>query len=423
MSKSSEFVSKCPHCRNDLTLRNEWIGKTVTCPVCQQPFSVKGPASAVQPSGDGKLSIFRKDYPWKRRYFWGFLYILCSRILALVAVLLFIGCIVYDFSDLLEKRKIRQDNYLAEAAAVVAFQTTVSNSYLETARYLEKSNWNTGERVNGLNLPRRLLNPELNFNLNLATMSDVRESSEVNEKYKALVLELQHCFQDELNKNLQTLETQARSNLWNRSSRPANGKSRLPQNRTDKIVIQSGGRKNFYLSEENVSRSIQQLNSGIQTAEKYFNDSRVSNDLRQLKAYLRFIEKYLISDYRQIEIGGSRGMTIPDRQESSREPADSKEEILLRFLQAHLPVCCSAWIDGKPNWHVAKNLDLLQKKLNQLEKSLSEEQTARSQEMKSFLSRTVASLIQAALIALILLLVADFLTGHFDIAYNTKKEI
>ena len=36
----SEFLSKCPHCKSDLRMQDEWRGKKVNCPNCSTQFTV-----------------------------------------------------------------------------------------------------------------------------------------------------------------------------------------------------------------------------------------------------------------------------------------------------------------------------------------------------------------------------------------------
>ena len=36
----SEFLSKCPHCKSDLQMQDEWRGKKVQCPNCSTQFTV-----------------------------------------------------------------------------------------------------------------------------------------------------------------------------------------------------------------------------------------------------------------------------------------------------------------------------------------------------------------------------------------------
>lgn len=36
----SEFLSKCPHCKSDLQMQDEWRGKKVQCPICSTQFTV-----------------------------------------------------------------------------------------------------------------------------------------------------------------------------------------------------------------------------------------------------------------------------------------------------------------------------------------------------------------------------------------------
>ena len=37
----AEFITKCPHCNNDLQVQDEWIGMEIECPQCRQKFCLQ----------------------------------------------------------------------------------------------------------------------------------------------------------------------------------------------------------------------------------------------------------------------------------------------------------------------------------------------------------------------------------------------
>lgn len=44
----AEFITKCPHCNNDLQVQDEWLGMELECPMCKNKFCLSSP-TAVQP--------------------------------------------------------------------------------------------------------------------------------------------------------------------------------------------------------------------------------------------------------------------------------------------------------------------------------------------------------------------------------------
>ena len=40
----AEFITKCPHCQNDLRVEDEWDGMDVDCPICSKTFTVRKPS-------------------------------------------------------------------------------------------------------------------------------------------------------------------------------------------------------------------------------------------------------------------------------------------------------------------------------------------------------------------------------------------
>ena len=41
----AEFITKCPHCQNDLQVEDEWDGMDVDCPICSKTFTVRKPSA------------------------------------------------------------------------------------------------------------------------------------------------------------------------------------------------------------------------------------------------------------------------------------------------------------------------------------------------------------------------------------------
>ena len=44
----AEFITKCPHCNNNLQVQDEWIGMELECPQCRQKF-VLAPGETAKP--------------------------------------------------------------------------------------------------------------------------------------------------------------------------------------------------------------------------------------------------------------------------------------------------------------------------------------------------------------------------------------
>ena len=66
----AEFIMKCPHCKNDLQVKDEWIGMNVDCPLCSKTFTVqKSPArrsknnSRTSSTPKYYCSSCKKEYP------------------------------------------------------------------------------------------------------------------------------------------------------------------------------------------------------------------------------------------------------------------------------------------------------------------------------------------------------------------------
>ena len=45
----AKFLSKCPHCKSDLELNDEWLGMEVQCPICSNSFKVTKKATPPPP--------------------------------------------------------------------------------------------------------------------------------------------------------------------------------------------------------------------------------------------------------------------------------------------------------------------------------------------------------------------------------------
>ena len=44
----AEFITKCPHCNNDLQVQDEWIGMEVECPLCHKMFAINKSSAQVE---------------------------------------------------------------------------------------------------------------------------------------------------------------------------------------------------------------------------------------------------------------------------------------------------------------------------------------------------------------------------------------
>ena len=57
----AEFITKCPHCQNDLQVEDEWDGMDVDCPICSKTFTVRNP-SAKRVKNNSRTSSAYKYY-------------------------------------------------------------------------------------------------------------------------------------------------------------------------------------------------------------------------------------------------------------------------------------------------------------------------------------------------------------------------
>ena len=57
----AEFITKCPHCNNDLQVQDEWDGIEVECPICSKTFTVRKPSSKLV-KNNSRTSSARKYY-------------------------------------------------------------------------------------------------------------------------------------------------------------------------------------------------------------------------------------------------------------------------------------------------------------------------------------------------------------------------
>ena len=44
----AEFITKCPHCNNDLQVQDEWIGMDLECPLCHKIFAINKSSAQVE---------------------------------------------------------------------------------------------------------------------------------------------------------------------------------------------------------------------------------------------------------------------------------------------------------------------------------------------------------------------------------------
>lgn len=57
----AEFITKCPHCNNDLQVQDEWDGIEVECPICSKTFTVRKPSPKLV-KNNSRTSSARKYY-------------------------------------------------------------------------------------------------------------------------------------------------------------------------------------------------------------------------------------------------------------------------------------------------------------------------------------------------------------------------
>lgn len=88
----AEFISKCPHCKSDLQLNDEWQGMSVQCPLCARYFSVIT-----------NSSINALSKPKTKKISKTLFLIICSE--AIIAILL----VLYIIKEELDSRKSRYE--------------------------------------------------------------------------------------------------------------------------------------------------------------------------------------------------------------------------------------------------------------------------------------------------------------------------
>ena len=313
----------------------------------------------------------------------------------------------------------RYKELLRRASDVKRMQSDFEHFYNHTVTILKSSgargglfNRGSGADVTGFSLPGNIVDPNINFNLQLSDTEKIKESQAAVEKYQKVLGMIEVTIQKDLTKHLENLAT-----LVNRLQNNDRGGSFSFQNtnRSSSIVLSRNADRDFYREERLIENKLMKLFAAVDNERHRLQNRTLENDILDFRKYLKFISENLLSNRDVQKISGHQGATADrTREEKSREIQFA--EIFYNFLMQHLPELYNA-----NNWKITHKLDILQGELKKLYNQAERHEEACKDEYKVMALAIVLQWLIFLLTILGIMVLADFLRAHFDNAHNTFK--
>ena len=424
----------CPHCKKELSVNSSLQGLNVTCPLCSKEFiapkmntASKQAANQNYPAPPVQTAELEKpaeqtDTPKKaiKDYIWGRLYILLSRILALLVMLGAIITIALLCYLPFESRQNELNRTKGEKTlALIQQQKKFQNDYLNVMKLILTGNHAKAK----FNFPEDIAVPPGFFNESLMTNEDVEESQRVLALYKQRIAKtseiMQQYFADKYARIQRELNRGNAINLsWTK-------KGEAQKDST--LHLSFGQDANFYDdNDNNVLSEIERIHELLRRLQPGKNSNlRYQEELQQIKEGIDFINNRLNSKEKNITIGRTnRAYSGYSDQRITRKVGLDQNEVQKEYLEnlvVRLNRLTSSTNNTHYRWMIAHEADKLGNALEAYRNRVADINAKFRKELKINIIISSIILVCAVWFAFIVLVFADFLRAHFDSAVTLKS--
>ncbi len=403
------FRFSCPSCQTPLEAQTQWRGMELTCPTCGNRVRVPDASDSGPAFPDGS------DETPRSRYVFGRLYITLSRIIAL---LLFFGAAGIM---LLQLRSTRQSQAeLAPDPAVVTAlirqQNRIVADYNSIARRLSGRSGDAGSGFRGVRLSSDAFRWKHPFNELLTSEEEVGESIAAVEETREKVAALQKLLHNYLLENLAALrERLGVSDATTPAGGGATSAINLSLQQTSPIFKPE-------VEEFLRTRAGQLVRSEFDGIQRNSSSSTLVRQARNWLAFWKYLDAELLTrDPESSRIGGLSG-NFPKAEVEAAESRASEHERAVLKLSTSIANYIARGTGNSPRWLIEEQLDQLENDLNDYQAKCRAAARQSRKLWSDFAIHCTANCAVTFLAMLFLLVIADFLRAHFDMADRFCRE-
>lgn len=408
----AEINFSCPQCDVALQVEEEWAGQAIECPNCAAQVTVP----EIQNEEESEEAAIEEEEPpapsrkpSKKQYIWGRLYICFSGILAVFVLVAALGFFVWNGYQTARDIKLKglyPDP--ADAAALVGVQNDFLKKYDDTINLL--STRHEGISYFGASLSA-LPNVAEIFNEQLNTPERVQQSIDTLAKYQSNIQKMKEIFQGFFRKELAKVEREFPSTV----AAPVPRKQGMPK-RTRGITSNITSVSSFY-SPGSVMEKRDRLKDYLNSIARMKQNNvlkRVRPEIDSIQNFFLFMSTNFLAGNQKDHFGGIySNVSAPAAQPSARqERIDSGA-----YLKSLLTVALYSLSD---DWQLDAASNLLEKTLTAYKAGLSKKEMERKALWTTYFSGTVAQLFSVLFFCFMIMVIADYLKAHFDMAEAVK---
>ncbi|MBQ8754340.1 MAG: hypothetical protein IJZ19_04870 [Lentisphaeria bacterium] len=405
------FTTSCPHCKAEIQAETDWIGLEAACPTCGKNFRISAPTRS-------KISKIMSFFDFRKKYFFGRSFVGISWVVALIFLLFSIFTIIMKiqqranevrtmenlWNNSNEKRKYIKDiqdlqkSLLDHYSKSVNALTKRQNVQKASVKPFDKSSKKKPLTPEGLTITNDLTHANCYFNEDLISSADIEESISSLKTMKGKIEQLHEIFYHQIIAKFD-------SNSGTFSVK------RKTQGKGLRLGEDDNG-YDFYPETPDMKEYITKLQEVLK---KNTSDQKIKTapELEKLKRQLLFLKKYLFRHKgNTINLQGIRS-NIDASAEFGKENLWKKElySVLLRLNEG---------------WNIDISYKLLDKEL----KLYLERQTEKEEEFeeawdgcrRDCIYLFFKEFLFALLISFMIVVFADYLKAHFEMAIKICEE-
>ena len=405
------FTTSCPHCKAEIQAQADWIGLEAACPTCGKNFRISAPTRS-------KISKIMSFFDFRKKYFFGRSFVGISWVIALIFLFFSIYTIIMkiqqrtdevrimenQWNNSNEKRKYIKDiqdlqkSFLDHYSKSVNALTKRQNVQKASVKPFDKSSKEKPLTPEGLTITNDLTHANCYLNEDLISSADIEESISSLKTMKGKIEQLHEIFYHQIIAKFD-------SNSGTFSVK------RKTQGKGLRLGEDDNG-YNFYLETQDMYDHIKGIQRSLKdkTSDQ---EIKTAPELEKLKRQLLFLEKYLFRfKANNIELEGLTS-NIEASADFGKNDLWKKElySVLLRLNEG---------------WNIDISYKLLDKELN----LYLERQTENEEEFEEAWDRCRRDCIYlffkeflfALLISFMIVVFADYLKAHFEMAIKICEE-
>lgn len=405
------FTTSCPHCKAEIQAQTDWIGLEAACPTCGKNFRISAPTRS-------KISKIMSFFDFRKKYFFGRSFVGISWVVALIFLFFSIYTIIMKIqqradevrimenqwnnsnekAEFIRKLKELQDDFADHYSKSVNALTKRKNVNRVFNNPIDKSKKEKELTPEGLTMPSNLSHADCYFNQDLFSSADIEESISSLKTMKGKIDQLHEIFYHQI-----IAKFDSNSGTFSVKKKTQGKGLRLGEDDNG---------YNFYRETQNMYDHIKGIQRSLKdkTSDQ---EIKTAPELEKLKRQLLFLEKYLFRfKANNIELQGLTSNIEASADFGKNDPW--KKELYTVLLRLN-----EGW-----------NIDISYKLLDKGLKLYLERQTEKEEGFEEAWDRCRRDCIYlffkeflfALLISFMIVVFADYLKAHFEMAIKICEE-